>query len=487
MTDQPEDTAPPSIDRPSAGGTPSLVFKGAQRQHKKRFGLGVHHEPARDVPVFKKTQVLVVGGGPAGTAAAIAAGRLGADVTLVERYNHLGGLSTGGLVLWIDRMTDWTGQPVIRGIGEDLLAALPRDGIIGAPPRLWGSRDAEHNRFWGLRTSAFRGVVTWSPTIDPEWMKWRSLELVRAAGVDLLLHAWAAAPIMDGNRLRGAIFESKQGRIAIHADVVIDTTGDGDLFAAAGAAYEANINEADIHHCINVSWLFGGVDMREWIDFRSSDPEGFSAFMQRGREAIGSFDRPFVSWRNDVGLFMGPRMSGFSCLDIDDLTAVEFESRQLMVKHLEFYKAHAPGFRDAFLMLSGPQIGARHSRRLSGREQVSRSNWMSGQPLPTEIGVSPSLGAQIPNISVPYGALVPRQIEGLLVAGKHISCDVHSNSFMREIPQCWMTGHAAGAAAALSAQGATAPHALDVRTLQHSLLKQGAYLRQQEGSLQTGL
>jgi len=464
-----------TVDRPAAGGTPSVVFKGSVNKKNRKIS-GVHREAARDIPVFKRTQVLVVGGGPAGTAAAIAAGRLGAEVTLVERYNHLGGLSTGGLVLWIDRMTDWQGTHVIQGIGRDLLSSLPEGGLAGAPSSLWGSRDAEAAAYWGMRTSAFHGVVTWSPTIDPEWMKWRSLQLVTEAKVDLLLHAWGAAPIVEDGTVKGAIFESKQGRMAIYADVVIDTTGDGDLFAQAGAAYDSDINEDDIHHCMNVSWLFGGVDMEAWIDFRTREPERFADFMQKGREAMGFFDRPFVSWRRDVGLFMGPRMAGYDCLSVDDLTTVEIQSRELMVRHLEFYKAHGPGFRDAFLMLSGPQMGSRHSRRLKGVESVTRAQWSTGTPLPTEVGVSPSLSPKFPNISVPYGCLVPQDVDGLLAAGKHVACDMHSHSFLREIPQCWMTGHAAGAAAALAVKNGVQPRAVDIPQLQDALRAQGAYL-----------
>jgi hypothetical protein len=477
-------SSPPALtafDRPAAAGTPSLVFSGGAAR-KSREDLGTHHEAAREVPIFKRTQVLVIGGGPAGTAAAIAAGRLGADVTLVERYNHLGGLSTGGLVLWIDRMTDWAGKLVIQGIGKELLGSLPAEGIAGPPPSKWGSTDKELAAYWALRTSAFHGIVTWSPTIDPEWLKWKSLELVTGAKVDLLLHAWAAAPIMDGNKVTGAILESKQGRVAITADVVIDTSGDGDMFAMAGAAYDADINQNDIHHCMNVSWLFGGVEMEQWIEFRSRHPDQFAKFMERGREAVGFFDRPFVSWRKDVALFMGPRMAGYSCLSIDDLTTVEIESRRLMVAHMEFYRAHAPGFAGAFLALSGPQMGSRHSRRLHGVESVTRSQWETGGVLATEIGVSPSLSPKFPNISVPYGSLVPDTVDGLLAAGKHLSCDMHSHSFLREIPQCWMTGHAAGAAAALAVQAGVQPRHVDIAALQGTLLKQGAYLRQQQFS-----
>ncbi|MGI9478676.1 MAG: FAD-dependent oxidoreductase, partial [Hyphomicrobiaceae bacterium] len=102
---------------------------------------GTYREAARDIPIFAETDVLVVGGGPAGTAAAVAAGRLGADVMLIERYNHLGGLSTGGLVIWIDRMTDWTGQQVIAGFASDVFDRLPKEAVMGPPRSDWGSKD----------------------------------------------------------------------------------------------------------------------------------------------------------------------------------------------------------------------------------------------------------------------------------------------------------------------------------------------------------
>src|SRR5215813_14061025 len=109
-------------------------------------------EPARDIPVYAETDVLVVGGGPAGTAAAISAARLGADVLLVERYNHLGGLATGGLVIWIDRMTDWSGRLIICGVARDIMERLPREAIQGPPRADWGSRDVATASYWAQRT-----------------------------------------------------------------------------------------------------------------------------------------------------------------------------------------------------------------------------------------------------------------------------------------------------------------------------------------------
>ena len=433
-------------------------------------------EPARRVPVFAEADVLVVGGGPAGTAAAIAAARLGADVVLVERYNHLGGLSTGGLVIWIDRMTDWSGRQIIRGLAEEFIDRLPKDAVAGPPRADWGSRDAATAAYWAQRTAAYHGIVTWSPTIDPEALKTLSMRMANEARVRLLFHAWAVAPIVEGNAVKGAIFESKEGRHAVLAKVVVDTTGDADLIARSGASCECDIDAGDIHHCMNTAFLIGGVDMGRWLAFRYGDPDGFAAFMALGRERVKFFEKPFVSWRNDVALFMGPRLAGYSAVDVEDLSAVELRSRELAIGHLEVYREAAPGFSGAFLMLGAPQIGVRHSRRLVGMGRVTRQQWDSGHVFDDEIGVSTSLSPKTPNISVPYGALVPERLDGILGAGRHIACDPSSHTFLREIPQCWFTGQAAGVAAALAADSGTPPRDVAVRAIQRELLRQGAYL-----------
>jgi hypothetical protein len=446
--------------------------RGGRRPRPQRTRL----EPARAVPVFAETDVLVVGGGPAGTAAAVAAARLGADVLLLERYNHLGGLSTGGLVIWIDRMSDWSGTHVIRGFAADIMDRLPRQALQGPERRLWGSRDAVTAAYWAQRTAAFHGIVTWSPTVDPEALKTASIQLVTEAKVRLLLHAWAAAPILEGDAVKGVLFESKEGRQAIEAKVVVDTTGDADLIARTHASLESDIDEGDIHHCINTAFLLGGVDMERWLAFRRDDPTGFSEFMAIGRRRLKFFEKPFVSWRNDVALFMGPRLSGYSAVDVEDLTTVELRSRRLATGHLEVYRASAPGFEEAFLMLGAPQIGVRHSRRLSGLRKVTRQQWDSGRVWDDEIGVSTSLSPRFANVSVPYGALVPAELDGILGAGRHIACDASSHSFLREIPQCWLTGQAAGIAAALAAAAGQRPRDLDPAAIQRELLRQGAYL-----------
>lgn len=466
----------------------SDMFDGGRRaRSRERRDGGTWLEPSRELPVYHRCDVLVVGGGPAGTAAAAAAAREGADVTLIERYNHLGGLSTGGLVIWIDRMTDWQGQPVIRGFAEELFDRLPADAVAGPARDDWGSRDPAKAHHWSLRTAAYHGIVTWSPTLDPERLKSLSQDILIERGVRLVYHAWASVPIVEDGRVTGVAFESKEGRMAILARVVIDCTGDGDLFARAGGASETDFEADDIHHCINTACLFGGVDMNRFIAFRSGQPEAFSAFMQGGRDACGLFERAFVSWRNDIALFMGPRQTGWSGLDVDDLSEVDIRSRDAMPRMLEYYRAHAPGFENAYLLLSAPQVGVRHSRRVVGVSRVTRAQWPTAMVHPDEIGVTPSVNPKFPNISIPYGALVPVRLDGLLAPGRHVACDPNSHGFMREIPQCWVTGQAAGVAAAVAVNQGVTPREVDVALVQRLLRAQGVYLRTAGEAREAGL
>jgi len=457
----------------------SPIFeRGGER--RAREGGGHWVEPSRELPVYHRCDVLVVGGGPAGTAAAVAAAREGAEVTLLERYNHLGGLSTGGLVIWIDRMTDWEGRPTIRGFAEELLARLPRDAIAGPAAEDWGSRDPTRAAYWALRTAAYHGIVTWSPTIDPERLKLLSEDFLLEHKVRLVYHSWASMPIVENGTVRGVVFESKEGRQAVFAKVVIDATGDGDIFARAGAPSETDIEENDIHHCLNTAFLFGGVDMNRFIEFRAGQPEQYSEFMRRGRETCGLFERAFVSWRNDVALFIGPRQSGYSGLNVDDLSDVDIRSHRVMAGMLAYYRANAPGFENAFLMLSAPQTGVRHTRRLEGVGRVTRAQWPTAMVHADEIGVTPSVSPKFPNISIPLGALLPASLDGLLAPGRHVACDPSSHGFMREIPQCWVTGQAAGVAAAVAVSQGVEPRAVDVARVQSRLRGQGVYLRTAE-------
>jgi FAD dependent oxidoreductase len=430
-------------------------------------------EPQRQIPVYGHCDVLVVGGGPAGFCAAVAAAREGADVVLMERFGYLGGLATGGLVFWIDRMTDWQGNLVVAGLGAELMERCGPEATLGPPKQLWGSKDPVAAAYWGQRTSALRGVVQWSPTIDPEAMKLVSNDMVRESGVTTLLHSWAVAAIREGDDVKGVIFESKEGRKALLAPVVIDCTGDGDIFALAGAAFENDFDDEGAHARINTSFRFGNVDMRRYLDFRMTQADEHSRLMRMAVDS-GINMRAHATPYDSVALFMSPKMSGYSALSIADLTAVEFRSRDIMREGLHWFRNHVPGFERAWIMDSAPQIGTRHARRLAGAERVTLDAWRNDGASDTSIGLCPGMTPAFPTLEIPYGSLVPTRLEGMLAAGRNLSADPRSHAALREIPECWVMGHAAGIAASLALSRGVRLRNVPVEDLQSKLEKQGA-------------
>ena len=218
--------------------------------------------------------------------------------------------------------------------------------------------------------------------------------------------------------------------------------------------------------------------MRRWLAFKRDNPAAHHNLMIRGRELLGFVDTPHVGWRDDVVVFMGPRLSGYSGLDVEHLSMVELESRRRMVAHLDFFRNQAPGFENAWIMLAAPQIGIRMTRRLAGLHPMTTDDWKAGVRHPDEVGVSPSPSQKFPTVSVPYRALLPERLDGVVVGGRHVASDAATQAFMREIPQCWMTGQAAGTAAGLAAHAGLAPRALDVMELRKELRRQGAFLHE---------
>ncbi len=433
-------------------------------------------EPAREVDVFGVSEVLVVGGGPAGFSAAVAAARGGAEVTLVERYGCLGGLSTGGLVIWIDRMTDWNGNLVVAGIGKELTdRCKDADALIGPPEEHWGSRDSKLAGYWGVRTSGQRGIVNYSPTVDPEVLKLISNDVVREVGVKVLFHCWAVAPVVSDGRVEGVIFESKQGRFALLADVVVDCTGDGDIFAMAGAQYDSDFDAVGSHARLNTSFRIGNVDMRRYLDFRMMYPEKYSALMsQANHEDRWLNNTAFVTPYDSVALFVTPKFTGYSALSIEDLTEVEFRSRDSARQVLGWFRGNMPGFERAWLLDTGSQVGTRHSRRLAGKTKVTMDEWRAGGESEEAIGLCPGLSPEFSTLEIPYGALVPEKLEGLLAAGRNLSCDPASHAALREIPECWVLGQGAGVAAAQAAKHGVSPADVDVNEVRKELQRQGA-------------
>ncbi len=390
-------------------------------------------QPERPLAVAAETDVLVVGGGPAGFAAAVAAARAGVRTTLVERYGYFGGQWTGGLVLLvISSHARENGQlvKVLRGVGDELLERLTRiDGAVvnQAPGR--------HN-----------------PTSDPEATKFMMDEMIREAGVKVFLHCWVADVVMEGAALRGVVFESKAGRQAILARVVVDATGDGDVFAAAGAEHEQRL------HAIGLVHRLGNTDRADAAQLKEA-----------GIRSLGALEPlPSVKWVN----LRGPSTD---CLDVAELTRLEMEHRRSIWKRVQQLRK-TPGGEKLFLLQTAPQLGVRISRLLAGTHQLTYAEARQGRKFPDTIAVGGAQNAQHIGWPIPYGALVPRKLDNLLAAGRCICVDEKLIEDMRLIASCLTTGHAAGAAAALAVQARCRPREIEIPRLQKLLRDQGAYL-----------
>lgn len=427
-------SAAPAAQSPgeSSGFTSTILAKNKVQDSRfaARLRGGKVIQPQRELPVLHTTEVLVVGGGPAGVAAAIAARRAGAEVTLVERYGHFGGLWTGGLVLLVIGHIVTGGQQVCLGIGEEMLQRLEKldGGIINRRPGM-------------------------NPTVDAEALKYVMVEMIDEAGVKVFLHCWGVDAILDGPHVRGAVFESKSGRQAILAQVVVDATGDGDVFAAAGAEFEHR------SHNVGLVSLVGNIDR--------IDPAR-AAKGPRPRRLGGPTPVPAVNWVN----LIGPEVDG---LDVATLTRMEMNHRKFIWRDLQKTRRLA-GYEKLYLAQTAFQLGVRITRVLQGVETVTLDDLKAGTRFPNVVAVGGSSNGSHGPWQVPYGALVPRRIENLLAAGRCISAEIRMADLVRLIPNCFATGHAAGVAAAVAVKDRCRPREVDVAKVQNILRQQGAYL-----------
>jgi hypothetical protein len=397
-------------------------------------------EPSRQVEVLAETDVLVIGGGPAGTAAAIAASRAGAETYLVERYNHLGGLWTGGLVL-----------PLLSTHGVDSHNTR-RQVIYGV-----GGEMAE--RLKGLGMS----IQEINPVIDPEAGKYVLDEMVREAGVKMLFHAWGTGVLIDGNTIQGVFIESKSGRQAILAKVVIDCTGDGDILHMAGENYEM------MNYHIGLNYRLGNVDR---VDKSMPLPQGLS---------IGS-PTPLksVNWFNMRG------RDDQDGLDIYTLSELQMDYRKEIWEKI-WKLRNTPGYEEVFLLDTASQLGVRMSRILDGEYRLTLEDTMTYRSFDDVIGISGAWTTMMfngqavkpevrPMWQIPYRSLVPRKTDNLLVAGRCFCFDKDLVEDTRIIGTCLVTGHGAGAAAALAVKKGMRVRDVNSGELKKLLVEQGSWL-----------
>jgi hypothetical protein len=442
-------------------------------------------ESARETRVIREADVVVVGGGPGGIGAAVSAARNGADTVLIERYGYLGGMGTGGLVTIIPLLTDYTGKQQIIGLTQEWIDRLIARNAVDFPKKEhWGSMDKEIVRYYFERSFFMTRLdrVSYAAIIDAEISKFILNEMVEESGVKTYCHAWGTEPVMEGNHCKGVIIESKSGRQAILGKVVIDATGDGDLFPYAGIEFEddipTNFRIANLALCF---WI-AGVDYKKAVDFRRNNPKEFMDLSRKAMEAgaqAGFFpsnlpDQDSVFWFHN-------RYPNKSQVDVEELTRVEFLGRKTAVRTLDFYKKNVPGFEKCFLVLTGPQLGTRSSRRMIGEYRLTRKDLSDNQPFEDTIAIFPDLdrgqeSLDHPLMYIPYRCLLPKNVDNMFVACRAFSSDEHVQEWFNLIPHCIAFGEAAGTASAMALQAGVGIKDVDMKALQKKLSDQGVPL-----------
>ncbi|MGD9162740.1 MAG: FAD-dependent oxidoreductase [Desulfobacteraceae bacterium] len=442
-------------------------------------------EAARETKVLRTADVVVVGGGPGGIGAAVAAARSGADTVLIERYEHLGGMGTGGLVTIIPNLSDFSGKQQIAGITQEWIDRLNvREAADYPKEEHWGSDDKklvdyyQNRSFFNIREKK----VIYSVHIDAEISKCILQDMVEEAGVKTYLHAWGTEPVMDSNQVKGVIFESKSGRQAVLAKVVIDSTGDGDLLPYAGADSNSDIKRTMRISNLSFSYWMDNVDLKKYQDYKNSNPKELTDKMREIRKLGGHPGFITSNLKNQEHVvWCFPRYANSSQVDVEELTRVEFLGRKEMLITHDFYKKNIPGFENSFIVLSNPQLGTRGARRVVGEYVVSEKDMNTDKPFEDTIAIFPDVdrgknSIKYPVTYMPYRCMIPRNVNNMLVACRAFASEAIVNEYFNLIPHCIAFGQAAGIAAAQAINSGVDLRKIDIKALQSSLKKQGAIL-----------
>ncbi len=441
----------------------------------------MYKESSREINIYHQADVVVCGGGPGGHSAAVAAARNGARTILLERYGHLGGMASGGLVILIPHMSDGLSrEPQIAGLcleWMDRLGKIP-GGYVGPKLSEIGSTDPAVLKRWQGHFSTVvedRIRLTW--TVDPELLKCILNDMVEEAGVKLSLHSWGARAIAEDGAVRGVIFESKSGRQAVMGKVIIDATGDADLLPSAGAAFDGALDPKLRSSMLALVFRVGNCDFKKYNEAFGADRKKAQELLGECARVAGTFLLPIAGHRNDV-VWVNNWIPGLASTSVDDLTTLEVSVRKMMRQGHEFMRKNFPGFENSFILDTASQTGTRGSRRLVGEYIVTGEDMNSSRRFEDTIAVIPKInpGGAGTCAYIPYRALVPEKMDGLLVAGRSFSSDKVANDSLNLIPHCCAMGEAAGTAAALAVKNGVSPRQVDRKLLQQALLKGGAVL-----------
>lgn len=453
--------------------------------------------PPRQALLAGETDVLVVGGGPAGIGAAMGAARTGAQVTLVERYGFLGGNATAALVMPL--MSFHTsrpaferagttnllpgdhgpGHPVIAGIVQELLEKLVQAGGAIAP---------------SLET----GFVV---PFDPEIFKAVALDMLSAADIKLLFHAFAS-DVLEAPDINAVIFETKSGPLLIRAKTVVDCTGDGDIAARAGAPFEIGREQDGLVQPMTLMFRIADFQRQAFKEYVRQNPDqwrGVHGLWDLVQEATAAGDLDLA--REDMLFFATPHPGELSVnstrvtrvlgTDVWDLSFAEFEGRRQLGQIMAFLRKYVPGFDQSYAVQSGVQVGVRETRRILGDYYLQAEDLLNARKFddaiargsyPVDIHNPGGKGTILKRLpaneayDIPLRALIPRGVNNLLVSGRCISGSHEAHSSYRVMPIAMATGQAAGVCAALAATSGQQPREVRADDVRKQLLRQGANL-----------
>jgi len=440
--------------------------------------------------------VLVLGGGNAGCAAAIAAARHGARVLLVERYGFLGGTATAAMVgPW---MTFHSGKErIVGGIAQEIVERLVRRG--GSPGHIHDSSDY---------------VPTITP-FDPEIHKALLFEMMAEAKVDLLLHAYLLTAIRDDDRVVGASVATVGGGRTYAAGITIDATADAVAAASVGVPTQQGDERGRVQPA-SLMFRLSHVDLTKTATYVRMHADQMRTSLkahERTAPALTAVAGLYELWeqaqqdqivkipREVVSFFITPypdevtvnmtRVTDIDPLDPDDLTRAEVEARGQVMQLLRFFRERVPGFENARIAATGTQVGIRESRRIVGRYTLCAQDVLEGKQFddavarsayPIDIHNPSGTGTTTQRLppgasyEIPYRCLVPVNREQLLVAGRCISTTHEALASTRLTPTVMTLGQAAGTAAALANERGRHVGAIDTNELRKRLIADGVEL-----------
>lgn len=419
--------------------------------------------PATQIPVSKEVDVLVLGAGPAGCAAAIMAARTGAKTLLVDSQNAPGGMSTTGM------MSHYTGT-VDSKLYEEVLHE-------NALKNHW--RTGERS----VQIDPCNHIVTW-------------IEMLEKAGAEMLMYTFAAEPIMEGDTIKGAIVQNKTGRSAILAKVVIDATGDGDIAAQTGAEFYIGREGDASMQPSTLMFKVAGVDME-----RAVFPGSFETTVETEKGELQALAKELLPHpAGHVLLYKSPipgtvtvNMTNVIKVDgtkAEDLTHAEVVCRKQMPVIVNFLREYVPGYENCYAIAAASLMGVRETRHFKGLYTLTKEDILERRVFEDWVVKGAEFNFDVHNMTggsldatgvqkhfpkntkytIPYRCLVPEKIHGLLLAGRNISGTHMAHSNYRVMPMCIAMGEGAGVAAALAVKQNIDVRDVNVSEVQKHLL-----------------